>query len=147
MRYRMFAAFDDLAVVIHLAQSPFGVVLRARHDQDVLYPLTMLGFYVEAVTDHELPPLPVRPPSNRGPAPKRINALGLGAAMIGQIAHANNVPPSFFPSMIASDPLPPRLSMSHGESELIDSLRRMKIVSANQHIILTPLAGGVSSDI
>ena len=37
--------------------------------------------------------------------------------------------------------------MSQGESELIDSLRRMKIVSANQHVVLTPLTGGVSSDI
>ncbi len=30
---------------------------------------------------------------------------------------------------------------------LIDSLRRMKIVSANQHVVLTALPGGVSSDI
>ena len=37
--------------------------------------------------------------------------------------------------------------MSRGELELIDSLGRMKIVSANQHVVLTPLTGGVSSDI
>ena len=36
---------------------------------------------------------------------------------------------------------------SQGAADLVDSLRRMALVSADQHVVLTPLAGGVSSDI
>jgi len=38
-------------------------------------------------------------------------------------------------------------AVNEGGSELLDGLRTMGIVSANQHVALTPLAGGVSSDI
>ena len=41
----------------------------------------------------------------------------------------------------------PQLHSDSSESPLLDSLRRMGIVSAHQSIELTPLAGGVSSDI
>jgi aminoglycoside phosphotransferase (APT) family kinase protein len=36
---------------------------------------------------------------------------------------------------------------SNGESDLVHALRRMTLVSADQQVSLTPLAGGVSSDI
>jgi aminoglycoside phosphotransferase (APT) family kinase protein len=77
----------------------------------------------------------------------RIKVLGPGADMIRQVTHANNVPPAHFTVMTASSALPPGPSATEGESELIGSLRRMGLVSPHQHIELTPLAGGVSSDI
>jgi aminoglycoside phosphotransferase (APT) family kinase protein len=46
------------------------------------------------------------------------------------------------PAAAAPDPALPA-----GDAELIDSLRRMALVSADQHVELMPLAGGVSSDI
>ena len=42
---------------------------------------------------------------------------------------------------------PARFRLIGRDLELADSLRRMGIVSTNQQIVLTPLAGGVSSDI
>jgi len=44
-------------------------------------------------------------------------------------------------------PLPADQAPSEAESELIRSLRQMALVSADQHVTLTPLPGGVSSDI
>ena len=76
-----------------------------------------------------------------------IKALGPGADMIGHIAHANSIPSTHFPAMTATGVLPPDPTVAAGEAELVDSLRRMAIVGAHQHIELTPLAGGVSSDI
>jgi aminoglycoside phosphotransferase (APT) family kinase protein len=49
--------------------------------------------------------------------------------------------------MTDAAPLAQIAPTSSGESKLVDSLRRMALVSADQPIVLTPLAGGVSSDI
>jgi aminoglycoside phosphotransferase (APT) family kinase protein len=46
---------------------------------------------------------------------------------------------------ISVPPTPP--PTVHRDAELVASLRRMAIVSADQHVNLIPLAGGVSSDI
>ncbi len=77
----------------------------------------------------------------------RSKASGPGAAMIGHIAHANSIPSTHFPAMTAAGAPTPDPTEAAGESELVDSLRRMAIVNAHQHVELTPLAGGVSSDI
>src|SRR6478735_9640777 len=49
--------------------------------------------------------------------------------------------------MTAVSSPPPGSVASGQELELVHSLRRMGIVSTNQQVVLTPLAGGVSSDI
>jgi len=49
--------------------------------------------------------------------------------------------------MKASPPPPPHAAPDPGSDELAGALVRMALVSANQQIRLTPLAGGVSSDI
>jgi len=76
-----------------------------------------------------------------------IKVLGPGADMIGQIAHANTVPRTFFIPMTVPDASQPDPSVAESESELLGSLRRMTLVSPHQHVELTALAGGVSSDI
>src|SRR6478735_17593 len=55
-RYALLHAIDDDAVVVHLAQPPFGVVMGRRHDEDVLDALAVLGPDIEAVANHETPP-------------------------------------------------------------------------------------------
>ena len=77
----------------------------------------------------------------------RVKMLGPGADMIGLVAHANNVPSSHLNAMTVPGVSEPDPSRAERESELIGSLRRMALVSTNQHIELTPLAGGISSDI
>src|SRR5258706_7967968 len=67
--------------------------------------------------------------------------------MIGHIEHANNIPPTRSIPMTDVAPRPPDRPMSPAESLLLHSLRKMEIVSANQQPKLTPLGGGVSSDI
>jgi aminoglycoside phosphotransferase (APT) family kinase protein len=49
--------------------------------------------------------------------------------------------------MTPGAPVEAGLSSPKNESDLVDSLRRMALVSADQPVILTPLSGGVSSDI
>ena len=49
--------------------------------------------------------------------------------------------------MTGVSPVTPRVPSSTSEYEMVASLRRMALVSADQQVILTPLAGGVSSDI
>ena len=76
-----------------------------------------------------------------------IRVLGPGADMIGQIAHANSVPSIRLPAMTIPGASRHDLGEAGDESELIVSLRRMALVSPHQQVELTPLAGGISSDI
>src|SRR5205809_62392 len=50
--HRLRVALNDLALVIHLAQAPLGVDLRARHDHDVLDALAAAGLDVETEPYH-----------------------------------------------------------------------------------------------
>ena len=80
-RHRLLAALDDFAVVIHLPQPALGVVLRGRHDQDVLHALAVLGFDVEAVSDHDTPPVSVRRPAVGGSGFSNVHQ-GLGRTLL-----------------------------------------------------------------
>ena len=87
----MFAAIDDLAMVVHLAQPPSSVAAMIRMFS-TRWPCLVLMLKPYRITKS----LPFRSvwPVVFGPSPSRIKALGLGAAMIGQIKHANSVPAS-----------------------------------------------------
>ena len=60
---------------------------------------------------------------------------------------ANCVPVGDFPPAIMARPPTPPAPAAQDTAELSRALARMAIVSADQHVRLTPLAGGVSSDI
>jgi len=46
-------ALDDLAAIVHLPHAALGVLLRLRHDRDVLDTLTAPRADVKTVTDHD----------------------------------------------------------------------------------------------
>jgi len=52
----LFAAFDDFAVVIHLPQPAFRVVLRSGYDHNVLDALAHPGPDIETVSNHDAAP-------------------------------------------------------------------------------------------
>ena len=76
-----------------------------------------------------------------------IKVLGMGADMIGPIAHANSIPSAHFTAMTVPSANRSDSTVAREESETIGSLRRMMLVSPHQRVELTPLAGGVSSAI
>ena len=55
-RYRAFAALDDIALDVHLAEPALGVALRPGDDRDVVDSLTCPGANRETVANHVLYP-------------------------------------------------------------------------------------------
>ena len=79
-RDRLLAAFDDLALVVHLPQAALGVALRPGHDVDVLDALAVARLDRESEPRHRSSLCPAMPPADvvgaasqcRGPARMQI---------------------------------------------------------------------------
>src|SRR3954454_5295453 len=68
-RDRALPTLQDLALDVHLTQSPLGVQLRARDDRDVLDPLAHPGANRESVANHCSPSLSLGFPGKSFGAP------------------------------------------------------------------------------